>query len=189
MSPPLNGWGAALRLLVLVTTVCGCGTTVDQPPVDPVGRTKCAGAVDTVLTNLTGDAADAVEELGETVAEAAGFLAVVFDGSKPIVVVEAARLPEWLIELGPKGIAVAPSCIDPELLAAVRAVLPTLVAGDWVVSAGYDALEDRISVMGVDADTLIDALEAQEAGMGARARAAIEAGTLEVSEARIPGLP
>ena len=190
-----SAWRSGGWLLALAAAAGAC-TTVGQPsaaplpagypPVERVGRSRCAGAVEAVLTGLTGEAADAVEELGGTVSDKPGYLAVVFDGSKPIVIVEAARLPGWQNELGPLGIAVAPSCIDPDLLAAVRAVLPTLVAGDWIVGAGYDALADRISVMGVDADTLLDALDAHGAGMGPRARAAIEAGTLEISEARIP---
>jgi len=199
VSRAADTWRSGVALLALVASVGGCGATVGQPasaplppgspPVERVGRSQCPGAVEGVLTNLTGDAADAVEEVGGTYHGTPGFLAVVFDGSKAIVVVEAARLPDWLIELGPAGIAVAPSCIDPTLLAGVKAALPTLVAGDGTVSAGYNALEDSISVMGVDTDTLIDALDAQQAGMGARARAAIEAGTLRVDGAKIPSVP
>ncbi len=114
-------------------------------------------------------------------------MAVVFDGSKPIVVVEPARLPDWLIELGPKGIAVAATCIDPTLLAAVQAVLPSVRPPDGIVSGGYDALNDSIGVIGVDADTLLAAIDQQAAGMGASARAAIAAGTLRIDGNKVSG--
>jgi len=56
--------------------------------------------------------------------------------------------------------------------------VPTIVPKDGIVSAGYDGLDDIVSVTGVDAAALVAALDAQAPGMGNRAREAIDAGTV-----------
>jgi len=161
-------------------------TPTDVPAAGLEGRTACPGSVPAVLTNLRGGSADALEELQATYASDPGFRAVVFDGAQPIVVVDAATLPDWQLRLGPLGLAVAPSCVDPELLAAVHRVVPVVAPADRTITAGYNALDDRIFVMGIDADTLIRALEEQAPGAGDAALDAIAEGTLGIDEQPIP---
>jgi hypothetical protein len=133
-----------------------------------------------VATNLTGAPADALERLQGIYEDDPGFLAVVFDGTEPIVVVDSSMLAEWQDWLAPSGVAVAPSCIDPTLLASVHAVLPAVRPPNGGVIAGYDALNDAVMVRGVDADTLVAALEEWSPGSGSKALAAIAAGTLRI---------
>jgi hypothetical protein len=155
--------------------------------VHPVGRSACPGSVPEVLTNLHGEAlVGALEELQATYQADPGFMAVVFDGEQPIIIVEAATLPEWQRRVAPLGLTVAPSCVDPELLAAVHAVLPNVVLPDGSVSAGHNALKDAIEVMGVEADTLLDALEEHAPGTRDVALDAIADGTLRIDERPLP---
>jgi hypothetical protein len=170
-----------------VGLVAGCASPVATPSATArdataprVGRSVCPGAVPWVATNLRGTVADELERLQGTYQEDPGFLAVVFDGTKSVLIVETARLPEWQRRLAPGGVAVARSCVNPGLLAAVHAVLPVVGPPDGIVSAGYNALDDSIDVMGVDADTLVAALDAHAAGGGSAALAAIADGTLRI---------
>lgn len=135
--------------------------------------------------NLKGAAADTLEQLQATYEGMPGFRAVVFDGTKAIVVVDAASMPGWLAELTPKGIAVAPSCVDPVLLDAVMAAVPALTQPDGGSTAGYNALDDTIEVRGIEAVALLAALNEVDPALGASARGAVAAGTLRINEARI----
>jgi hypothetical protein len=137
------------------------------------------------MTNLSGAPADALEGLQGKYGELPGFLAVVFDGTQAIVVVEAGRLAEWRNALAPSGVPVAPSCIDVELLRAVQAAVPAMANGNGIVSAGYDGLADRIDVHGVDAEMVFRALDALGAGGADAARQAIAAGTLRIDSGPI----
>lgn len=180
--------------LLSLTQAAGCGSAATTAPAatrDPaeshVGRTVCPGSVPWVATNLRGAAADTLEQLQGTYEQDPGFLAVVFDGTKPIVIVERAALTGWQLRLAASGMAVAPSCVDPGLLAAVHEVLPTVAPADRIVSAGYNALDDTIDVLGIDADTLVAALEEFQAGSGGPARNAIAEGTLRIDPAKVSG--
>jgi hypothetical protein len=149
------------------------------------GRSRCPGSVPVVLGNLKGAAADTLEQLQGTYEERLGFRAVVFDGTKAIVVVDAASLPGWIAELTPKGIAVAPSCVDPVLLDAVMATVPALTPPDGASTAGYNGLDDTIDVGGIGADALLAALDEVNPALGETARGAVQAGTLRINEAEI----
>ncbi|MEO5966019.1 MAG: hypothetical protein ABIR11_11185 [Candidatus Limnocylindrales bacterium] len=128
-----------------------------------------------------------LEQLQATYEQDPGFLAVVFDGTKPIVVVDRAALAEWQLRLVPRGVAVASSCIDTRVLAGVLLVLPTVRPPDGIVSAGYNGLDDSIDVLGVDTDTLVAALEQQRAGGGKAALDAIARGTLRIDPRKVSG--
>lgn len=179
----------------VLTLACGllggCASAPTRSPepatsaVAAQGRSRCPGSVSVVRGNLKGAAADTLEQLQGTYEERPGFRAVVFDGTKAIVVVDAASLPGWLAELTPKGIAVAPSCVDPELLDAVMAAVPALAPPDGGSTAGYNALDDTIEVGGIGAVALLAALDEVAPALGERASDAVAAGTLRISEARI----
>lgn len=184
---------ATLCLAVVVGLLAGCGSAEPtSPPETPTataalsGRSVCPGAVPWVGTNLTGAPADALEQLQGTYENDPGFLAVVFDGVKPIVVVDPSMLAEWQDWLAPSGVAVAPSCIDLALLAAVHAVLPAVRPPGGSVMAGYNGLDDVIEVRGVDADTLVAAVEQWSPGSGSKALAAIASGTLRIDPRDLP---
>lgn len=149
------------------------------------GRSRCPGSVPVVRGNLKGAAADTLEQLQGTYEERLGFRAVVFDGTKAIVVVDAASLPAWIAELTPKGIAAAPSCVDPMLLDAVMAAVPALTPPDGGSTAGYNGLDDTIEVGGVGAVALLAALDEVDPALGKSAEGAVAAGTLRINEARI----
>ena len=157
-----------------------------EPTAGPTGRTECPGSVPSVLTGMRGGLAIALEELQASYVADPGFMAVVFDGSEPIIVVDSATLADWQVRLRPRGLAVAPSCVDTELLAAVHEVLPTVVPPDGSVSAGYNGLDDSIDVMGIDAELFIAALEGHAPGAGDAALAAIADGTLRIDEEALP---
>jgi ABC-type glycerol-3-phosphate transport system substrate-binding protein len=139
---------ALVAVALLGGLLAGCAATATQSSgptasaAAPQGRSRCAGSVPVVLTNLQGAAANTLEQLQGTYEAKPGFLAVVFDGTKAVVVVEAARLPAWLADLTPNGIAVAPGCVDPALLDAVKAAVPALTPADGISSAGYNGLND-----------------------------------------------
>lgn len=178
---------ATVCLAVAVGLLAGCGSAEPTSPTEmptataaQEGRSVCPGAVPWVATNLRGAPADALERLQGTYGNDPGFLAVVFDGVKPIVVVDLSMLAEWQERLAPTGVAVAPSCVDSALLAAVHAVLPAVRPPGGGVLAGYFGLDDAIEVRGVDADTLVAALEQWSPGSGTKALAAIAAGTLRI---------
>ena len=78
------------------------------------------------------------------------------------------------------SIAVAPSCVDPSLLVAVLDAVPRLTPPDGISSVGYNALDDSIDVIGVNADALVNALDGKDHNVGALARIAIVEGTLRV---------
>ena len=186
---------ATLCLAVVVSLLAGCGSAeptspTETPKATPAlsGRTVCPGAVRGVGTNLTGAPADALEWLQGTYENDAGFLAVVFDGTQPVVIVDSNQLAEWRARLAPSGVAVAPSCVDSTLLAAVHAVLPAVRPPGGGVMAGYDALDDVIGVRGVDAETLAAAPEQWSPGMGGTALSAIAAGTLRIDPREVPSL-
>jgi hypothetical protein len=149
------------------------------------GRSRCLGSVPVVRGKLKGAAADTLEQLQGTYEEKPGFRAVVFDGAQAIVVVDGASLPAWIAELTPKGIAVAPSCVDPLLLDAVMAAVPALTPPVGGSTAGYNALDDAIEVGGIGADALLAALDEVNPALGETARGAVGAGTLRINEARI----
>ena len=184
---------AAGALALLGGLLAGCAAASGPsagPPASAAqaqGRSRCAGSAPVALTNLQGAAADTVERLQGTYEGRLGFLAVVFDGAKPIVVVEAESLPAWLADLTPKGVSVAPSCVDPALLAAVKAAAPALTPPNGISSDGYHGLDDYIDVLGVGADALLAALDKQDPALGARARNAIASGTLRVNGDKVSG--
>lgn len=149
------------------------------------GRSRCPGSVPVVRENLKGAAADTLEQLQGTYEERPGFRAVVFNGTKAIVVVDAASLPGWLAELTPKGIAVARSCVDRALLDAVMAAIPALTPPDGGSTAGYNGLDDTIEVGGIGAVALLTALDEADLALGESARDAVASGTLRINEARI----
>jgi hypothetical protein len=190
--------GPALAAIAVIATIlvglrlirqpAAVPTPSATPMTQPTGRSVCPGAVPRVETILSGPIADTLEQLQGDYEQDAGFLAVVFDGTKPVVIVEAGRLGEWRTRLAPRGVAVAPSCIDPSLLAAVQAALLT-IQRVWIVSAGYDALDDCISVLGVDQATLVSTLEKQSPGTGSAALDAIAQGTLRINPAKIQETP
>lgn len=184
--------GRAAGVLALVCGLLGGCATASAPSPEPAasavvaqGRSRCPGSVPAVRGNLQGAAADTLEQLQGTYEERPGFRAVVFDGAKAIVVVDAASLPGWLAELTPKGIAVARSCVDPVLLDAVMAAVPELTPPDGGSTAGYNGLDDTIEVGGIGTAALLAALDEVDPALGESARDAVAAGTLRISEARI----
>lgn len=153
---------------------------VAEPPA--AGRTRCAGSVPAVLDRVEGAAADELEALQAAHESERGFLAVVHDGRGAVIVVEGEALPAWQARLIGSGFRVAPSCIQPALLAAVHAALPHLKPPQaGFVSARYDALADALVVAGATREELVLAIERVAPGTGAIALAAIEAGTLRVT--------
>ncbi|MHB8892496.1 MAG: hypothetical protein ACYC65_10685 [Candidatus Limnocylindrales bacterium] len=139
-------------------------------------------------TNLRGSAADALEQLQGTYENGPGFLGVVWDGHQGVIVVEAGQLLAWQARMGPLGIAVARSCVDPALLATVKAVLPRISEQqDGIMSAGYNVLDDAISVSGIDAEVLLAAMDEIRPGARSAALAAIADGTLRIDPAKISG--
>jgi hypothetical protein len=182
----------AAGVLALACGLLGGCAMAPAPSPDPSasavaaqGRSRCLGSVPVVRGNLKGAAADTLEQLQGTYEEWPGFRAVVFDGTKALVVVDAASLPAWIAELTPKGIAVAPSCVDPLLLDAVMAAIPALTPPDGGSTAGYNALNDTIEVHGIGADPLLAALDEVDPALGETARNAVEAGTLRINETKI----
>jgi hypothetical protein len=174
-----------LATILMTVLVAGCGPSVASSPGSStrvVGRTSCPGAVLTAMSDLTGTAADAVEALGTSYGDQPGVLAVVYDGSKPILIVERQGFPIWSAKLAGTGVSVAPSCIDPDLLAGLQAVVPELARSGVIVSAGYDGLDDAIVVSGGDPGTVISAVENYRPGLGDRAQEAIRQGTLRVDD-------
>lgn len=134
-----------------------------------------------VLRRVDGGAADALEDLQGTYENEPGFLGVVHDGVKPVVVVDAGRLAEWRARVAPRGIAIAPSCVDTRLLAAVLAALPRIdTPENRAISAGYDVLDDAITVRGVERDDLIAALDEVLPDSETTVVEAIAAGTLRI---------
>jgi hypothetical protein len=182
----------AARSLALVLLLGACapspGAEAPETELDAnhVGRTRCPGSVPVAQTNLRGAAADSLEAVQGEHGLKPGFMAVIFDGTQPIVVVEAARVAEWENAMGGKRIAVAPSCVDPELLDAVMTVIPALPPPDGAVTGGYNGLNDSIELQGVASDALLAALQRLLPGMEERAAAAMAAGTLRVDEGPIP---
>jgi len=150
-------------------------------------RSLCPGAVAVVQTNLTGGPADALERLGATYQGDPGYLAVVFDGTKAVVIVESDALPAWQARLASSGVAVARSCVDPGLIRAVDQVMSRMaVPSGLIVSGGYDALTDAIMVVGVDQNALVAAIgQISEADRQAAIRA-IADGTLRANRQAIP---
>jgi hypothetical protein len=139
------------------------------------------------MSPVDGAAANVLEQLQGTYENEPGFLAVVNDGAKAIVVVDARMVDEWRTRMAPHDVAVAPSCIDPRLLAAVLAALPGIDRPpNATTSAGYDALEDAIVVRGVSRDNLVNALAEAGTGMQSAAIDAIAAATLRVDPAVDP---
>jgi hypothetical protein len=133
-----------------------------------------------VLRNIRGSGAQAVEELQNRFEGSPGFLGVVHDGVRPVVIVEATVFGAWEQRLAPTEIAVTPSCVDGTLLAAVLAVLPDLHRPGTGVLAGYDVLDDSIFVRGVEIGALITALKAVLPGAEQTAFGAIADGTLRI---------
>jgi hypothetical protein len=141
-----------------------------------------------VFTNLSGAPADSLEQLGATYENDPGFLAVVWDGQRSIVVVETAQLLAWQARLAPLGIVVARSCVDPALLRTVEAALPLVNVPEGVItSVGYDGLADAISVSGVDPEPLLAAMDAILPGARSEAVAAIANGSLRIDSAKFVG--
>ncbi len=110
-------------------------------------RTVCEGSVDSVLTNLTGEAADALELLQGKYGESAGFRAVVHDGTTPVVVVDPASLASWKDRLAATDTRLAPSCVDDGILTAAHEALESLDVGSGEFAAvGYDGLVDAVVI-------------------------------------------
>ena len=182
----------AASVLALACGLLGGCAMAPAPSPEPAasavaaqGRSRCPGSVPVVSGNHKGAAADTLEQLQGTYEERPGFRAVVFDGTKAIVVVDAASLPGWLAELTPKGIAVARSCVDPALLDAVMTAIPGLTPPDGGSTAGYNGLDDTIEVGGIGTVALLAALDEIAPTLGERARGAVAAGTLRIDEDRI----
>lgn len=182
-------WRPVLAACFVATLVSACGGPASSSPdagasavVPRAGRSVCPGSVEQVGNDLVGAAADALEQLQGTYEEDPGFLGVVWDGHRGVIVIESSQLLAWHARMQPLGIAVAPSCVDPEILATVQAVLPRVSEQqDGFTSAGYDALDDAITVVGVDADVLITAMEEVRPGVRPAALAAIAEGTLRIN--------
>ncbi len=178
--------GTAAALAFFGGLLAACASAPPSSAASPAeapgveGRSRCPGSVPVALTNLDGPAADLLEQLQGRYEERAGFMAVVFDGINAIVVVEAGRLAAWRAELDPQGIAVATSCVDPVLLAAVQAAVPGITPPGGTSSAGYNAVDDSIDVSGVGEERLLAALDGLDPEIGARAREAIARGTLRI---------
>lgn len=185
----------ATGLLAALASACGApalsppDASAAVPPTAPiVGRSVCPGSVPQVGTNLQGRDADTLERLGGTYQDEPGVLGVVWDGHQGVVVVEAGKLIAWQARLAPLGIAVARSCVDPTLLATVRAAFGRIpVPEGTMISGGYDALHDAISVGGVDTGVLLAAMEVVLPGTRPAALAAIANGTLRVDPQTIRG--
>jgi hypothetical protein len=131
--------------------------------------------------------AEALQELQATYEESPGFMAVVHDGASPIIVVDRALLPQWHAQMAPRGVRVAPSCVDARLVDAVLAALPKIDSTGGASSTGYDAIRDAIIVRGVKADDLVAAIRQFTPELGDAAEQAIAAGTLRVDSRPLPG--
>jgi hypothetical protein len=176
--------------IILVFVLVGCDGSGPALPTRsagqadggvPVGRTVCPGSVKQALRIDDDATADLVEGLQTRYEGDLGFLAVVWDGRNAVIVVEAARLLAWEARMASRGITVAPSCINPALLAAIQAALPQVAArAGGGIMAGYNGVDDAITVMGVEPDDLLAALD--EVGPDARdaAVATIADGTLRI---------
>ncbi len=186
----------ALAAVVLAATVAGCDRApsaslgAHQNPVTPpkVGRSACAGSVAAVAHDLARDVADRLEELQGLFESDPGFLAVVSDGREAVIVVEGDHLVAWRARLAPRGIAVAPSCVDPTLLALVeRAAAAVSTQQGGTSTTGYDALDDAILVSGVDTSVLLEEMDRIKPGSAPAALAALTAGTLRIQTGKAPG--
>ena|SRR5436190_13256806 len=183
-------------ICLLFTAVLACCTSRPAAPpsrsVSPqpaTGRNVCSGAIAVAETGLTGGPADTVELLQRTYQNDPGFLAVVFDGTKAVVVVESAMLSVWQARLAPSGVAVAPSCVDPTVIHAVDQAMSTLVVpSGMIASGGYDALADAITVLGIDQDTLIAAIGRVSDASRQAAIQALADGTLRVDPQPMPNV-
>jgi hypothetical protein len=142
---------ATVALVAALSAACGTPAPSTAEGVSPattaalrvVGRSQCLGSVPQVLRQVEGAAADTLEGLQATYENDPGFLGVVHDGKQAVIVVESGRVLEWQARMAPLGVAVAVSCVDPELLAAVQAALPLISEREeGVMSAGYDSLDD-----------------------------------------------
>jgi hypothetical protein len=175
----------------LVLALGGCAASVPSPstlssglPVEVlhVGRTACPGSLAQIAQAIEDDATvDLLEGLQTTYEGDPGFLAVVWDGTRAVIVVETGWLPAWQTRLGPLRIAVAPSCINPALLAAIHTALPRIAAhSGGGIMAGYNVVDDAINVMGVEPDDLLAALDEVHPDARNAAVAAIADGTLRI---------
>jgi hypothetical protein len=159
-------FSATVLLSALVATGCAApADAIAEPTAEAwdrvlgVGRSNCADAVPSVLRRVDGAAADAVEALQGAYEKGFGFMSVVHDGVGPVIVVDRAVLREWRAEMAPHSVAVAASCVDSRLVAAVLAALPRAERPmSGASSAGYDALDDAIVVRGIEAEHLLVAL-------------------------------
>lgn len=152
--------------------------SLDSSPPTNNGKSSCAESIGRIDMNLSGAAARIVEDLQAQFERDPGFLAVVFDGAEPVVIVDRNQLAAWRARLG--AIAAAPSCVDVSLLEEVKAVLPSVANGGGIASAGYNAETDSIDVHGADFEALMLALEKLHPGSGEAARTSLAAGTLRV---------
>lgn len=172
--------GLVLAVACLAMLITGC-----SPPSNSQGRTVCPGAILDATGQIPAGSVDVMERLQETYETDPGFLAVVWDGRTPVIVVDRAHVHDWTLRLAAEGIAVAPSCIDPTLLALVHEALPRINA-PGTRGGGYDALDDAIFVTGVDTEVLLTALDALQPGVRVAALAAITDGTLRINPAQGP---
>lgn len=173
--------GVVLGVAFLALLMTGCG-----PSSNSHGRTVCPGAVVGATNQIPADSVEVLVRLQETYENNPGFLAVVWDGRRPVVVVDRAQVQDWASRLAAESIAVAPSCIDPTLLALVYEALPRInVSGEH--GGGYDALDDAIFVTGVETEVLLTALDAVQPGVRVAALAAIADGTLRIDPDQGPG--
>jgi hypothetical protein len=185
-------------VLLIPLLIAACGSTATSTPTEPAspsselvtleGRTICPGSLRWVGENLVGQPADVLEEVQAGFENEPGFLAVVYDGTRAVIVVDSGLLTDWQALLQATDIGVAPSCINTSLLEGVMAVLQVVRPRGGGVSAGYDALDDTIKVNGVDANTLVSALDQWSPGTGAAATAAIVNGTLRIDPRPLPAM-
>ncbi len=186
-----GGRATAIALVaVLVAAACqmavippSAPSTEALPDLPPAGRSLCADGVRNVIRRVEGGAATALERLQAAYENTPGFIAVVHDGAKPIIVVDAALLSEWRARIAPSGVTVASTCVDRQLLATVKAALSEVRRPpNGTAAAGYDALDDAIVVEGVELGELLEALRQLTSSAETAALEAIAAGTLRLDE-------
>lgn len=175
---------AAAQLLVTGSAndgpVASAPGSADQPSGAPmVGRSQCPGALPVVKLAIDEGDVDTFEAIWAWAENVPGFLAVVDDGSGPVVVVERQSLNAWIARLAGNEIRAAPSCVPAGLLEAVQAALGGIELGEGgFSSAGYDVFADAVAVSSTLTESeMLAILEGRVAG-AAKAHAS---GTLRVT--------
>lgn len=154
-------------LLAVLMAIGSCGPVspaiasadVEPTPQFRVGRSVCPGSVPRVLDNMGGGVADQVEALQTAHQDEPGFRAVVNDGERAVIVVDAAALADSTARMAGTGVGVAPSCVDARLRPVVEASMAQIeLPPDGILSVGYNGLDDVIEVRGLTRDELMDAV-------------------------------